>query len=210
MASRKSPANGALVYKARDRSAPSCEPNSRQAPTTGLAYRAGRTKLDVLQRSVLFIGIGDNRDALTAKSRSSDLLWRVHEEVDRVAANLRIGIKTREESKPVHRHGDLTGFERVKGLAHVGVGVARRRRRLVQLLVELERLNRIRASSRHANHVVGTRLVFILEPPGIERAGCTHGNAFRATLGEDRRAVAGLTVNLTLLEELCNLQQLTL
>mmetsp|Transcript_143 Transcript_143/g.457 ORF Transcript_143/g.457 Transcript_143/m.457 type:complete len:391 (-) Transcript_143:113-1285(-) len=175
-----------------------------QRPPFGLHIGVGEP-LDILKGRVLFVGIGHNRNALAAQCGARVVLWWVHEEVDLVPARVGVGIEAGEEGEPVHRHGDLTGFERVQALAHIAVGVAGRRRSLVELFIEFkcfDRFGRVHSTV----HVIGAGRVFVFETPRVERRGHTHCDPFGATLGKDGGTVDGLAINLAALEELRDLQ----
>ena len=159
-----------------------------------------REPLDVLQRLFLLLRVADHRDALAAQGRCLDVLLRVDEEADLVAADVGVLVEAREEGEPVHHHRDLARLEGVQAFLHVAVGVAGRRAAVVERLVELERLDG-GLGVHEALHLVGLLGVLVLEAPGIEGGGHTHGDAFRAALGEDGGTVDLLAVDIAALEE---------
>ena len=158
--------------------------------------------LDVVERRILVLGIGDDRNALPAQLRELIAVGpcRIGEIAGLVAADIGVGVEAGPGEGKVHLHRHLTGFEGVDAFAHVAVGRARRGAAIVKRLVELQPLHRP-GRVDEALHVIGLVGVLVFEAEAVEDIHRPHGDPFRAALGIDRGAVDLLAVDLAALEE---------
>ena len=163
--------------------------------------------LDVLQRFVAVRRIRHHGDALATQLHTLSFIRRIHEVADLGTTDLGVFVQTREEGKPVHHHRYLAGLECIQTFAHIGVGHTGRRTTFVQGLVELQCANRVR-TVHIAVEVIRLGRILVLEAKGIEHVTHTHGDAFRAALGEDVGAIDFLSIDLAALEEFGHLLEL--
>ena len=132
---------------------------------------------------------------------------RIDEETDLLAANIRVLIETREEGEEVHLQSDLTRFEGIEPLRHVGIGITRRRAALVELFIGFEPLHRTGRIDEavHRIRLVG---VLIFEAVVVKIVRDTHGDAFRTALGIDGGAINLFAIDIATLEELRDVAEL--
>ena len=156
----------------------------------------------------MWVGVGDDRDALPAEL-GEVAVGRPDWGSSPILSPPTFGIRVhaRPDEGEVHLQRHLAGFVGVDVLGHVPVRRARRRAALVEVLVELQPLDRLRRVDE-ALHVIGLVRVLVLEALVVEDVGHAHGDALRAALGVDRRAVDLLAVDLAALEELGDVLQL--
>src|SRR3954468_4841024 len=170
-------------------------------------YVAAGKPFDVLQRLTLVLRIGHDRNALPPELRRVRRRCRIDEETDLLAANIRVLIETWEEGEEVHLQSDLTRFEGIESLRHVGIGITRRRAALVELFIGFEPLHRT-GRIDEAVHRIRLVRVLIFEAVVVKIVRDTHGDAFRTAFGVDSGTINLFAIDIAALEELRDIAEL--